>query len=137
MKKIIMALFLTMILSACGSNETGLHQVGLEMVDSILGGSEDGFLFVVYENDEEFMPYVEDAAEKTKATINYYNVSQPDGKDGAIGENVFEGEVENDLKNNHLYYLENGKVSDPVDLTAYDDGMELSLRIQDFIKVHQ
>lgn len=135
MKKVIVALFLTTFLSACGN--AGLQQVDLDMLDSFLGGKEDGFLFVSYENDEEYMTYVEDAAEKTKATINYYNVSQPDGKDGAVGENVFEGKFENDLKKNHLYYLENGKPSEPVDLSRYGDGLDLSSEIQNFIEAHQ
>jgi hypothetical protein len=136
MKKVIMALFLTMFLSACGN--AGVQQIDLDTLDSFLGGKEDGFLFVVYENDEEFMPYVEDAAEETKAEVNYYSFHQPDGKDGEkVDDPVFEGKVENDLKKRHLYYLENGQTSDPIDLTAYDEGAELSSRIQDFIKIHQ
>ncbi|WP_050182275.1 membrane lipoprotein lipid attachment site-containing protein [Domibacillus robiginosus] len=135
MKKVIVALFLTTILSACGN--AGVHQVDLDTVDSLVGGKEDGFLFMVYENDEGFMPYVEDAAEKTKAEINFYNVSQPDGEGGAVGENVFEGKVENDLKRGHLYYLENGEPSESVDLSRYGDGLDLSSEIQNFIEIHQ
>ena len=137
MKKIIIALFLTMSLSACGSEE-GVHQVDLDTVDSILDGSENGFLFVVYEKDEGFMPFVEEAAEETKAKVNYYSLYQPDGKDGEkVDDPVFEGKVENNLKKNHLYYIENGEPSEPVDLSRYGDGLDLSSEIKNFIEVHQ
>lgn len=139
MKKMIVAPFLVMALSACSSSG-GLQQVGKDEVGSLIDGSESGFLFVISDKEEEYMPYVEDAVEKSKAEVNYYYTYQPDGEDGeTVEKQVFEDDVDvnNDLDKNHLYYLENGKVSDPIRLTSYDEGAELSARIQDFIEIHE
>ena len=133
MKKIIMALFLTMILSACGSNETGLKQVDLDTVEKLLAGEENGFFLSVSNKEEDFLPYLEDVLEEKKVKVNYYVTFQPDGEGGKMADRQV---ADFDEKNNHLYYIEDGKVSEPLRLTSYE-GTELSSQIENFIEVHQ
>ncbi|WNS78834.1 hypothetical protein RRU94_02495 [Domibacillus sp. DTU_2020_1001157_1_SI_ALB_TIR_016] len=135
MKKMVMALFLTMILSACGSSEAGLKQVDLDTVENLLAGEENGFVLAVDEKDQGFEPYLEDVLEDKGVKVNYYYAYQPDGEEGKTSDKqVFD--FDGLEKKNHLYYIEDGKVSDPLRLTSYE-GTELTSQIENFIDVHQ
>lgn len=124
-----------MILSACGSNETGLKQVDNDTVQNLVEGEENGFFLAVSNKDEDFVPYLEDVLEEEKVKVNYYVTFQPDGEDGKMVDTpVYDFD---DLdKKNHLYYIEDGKVSEPLRLTSYT-GTDLTEQIKNFIEVHQ
>lgn len=132
----VIALFLTMILSACGSNEAGLKQVDLDTVKNLLAGKENGFFLAVDEKDQDFEPYLEDALEEEGVEVNYYYAYQPDGEEGETVDRPLFNTVINGLSKTTLYYIEDGEVSEPLDLEAYT-GTDLTEQIKNFIGVHQ
>lgn len=139
MKKKLCAAFVLLIimLVGCTSEESssGLVQVSSETVDKLVNGEENGFFLAVSSLEENFVPYLEDVLAEKKVKVNYYHTYQPEGKDGETAERqVFD--VSNKMDKNRLYYIENGKISEPLRLTSFA-GLELTSQIQNFIEVHK
>lgn len=139
MKKVFSAAFVLLIIMLVGctseENSTGLVQVNSEMVDKLMNGEENGFFLAVSSLEENFVPYLEDVLAEKKVKVNYYHTYQPEGEDGETAERqVFD--VSNKMDKNRLYYIENGKISEPLRLTSFA-GLELTSQIQSFIEVHK
>lgn len=141
MKRFLFLLMTMLVLVAACSNDSGttskdgLIQVDLEKVTSLMEGEENGFLLIVNDADEYYVPAVEKVADDKKVLVHYYYTYQPDGE-GTEEVNRPDFDYANKLKGSTLYYIQDGKVQNKLKVNSYAD-TQLLIEVQNFIELYQ
>lgn len=124
------------ILVACSSvEESKLRQIDFEYLETLMNGENDGFVLIIKDLDEDFIPYVEQVANDKGVRISLYHTHQPDGE-GTEEINRPDFEYSSKLKGSRLYYIEDGEITNELQVRNYED-TQLIAEVQNFIEVHQ
>lgn len=128
--QLLLILSLSLFLGACGK-DFGLSQVDISEVEKIMDGKKDGFLLVVKDNEEYYIPTIKQIADDEEVVIDMYNTYQPDGKKDINKKPNFK--YASDLKGSRLYYIKGGEIQDKLKVSSYAD-MQLSEEVIHFVQ---
>ncbi len=132
-------LFLIMVsvsLVACsaeGSGDENFKQVDIDEVNQYFEDGKSGFVLIVTDNDEYFIPTVERIAEEQNVNVVMYNPYQSDGQNENEGASIFP--KSKDIKGDALYYMENNEVQGELTVNRYTDS-QLNSEIINFFDLH-
>lgn len=141
MKKIFILMLLLLVgsvVTACksGSDESAsyFYQTDIEETNTYFNGNKDGFVLLVTDNDEYFVPTVERIANEKKVKVIMYNPYQSDGKKNNEGASIFPDSK--DTKGDAMYYLEDNKIKGELLINRYTDS-QLTKEVLNFIETHK
>lgn len=133
-------LFLIMVsvsLVACsaeGSGDENFKQVDIDEVNQYFEDGKSGFVLIVTDNDEYFIPTVKRLAEEKNIKVAMYNPYQSDGKNDNEGASIFPNSK--DIKGGALYYMENNEVQGELTVNRYADS-QLNKEVLNFFDLHE
>lgn len=125
----------SVLLVACSSesNKNGLLQIDIDEANKYFEDNKSGFVLLVTDNDEYFIPTVKRLAEDEEVNVAMYNPYQSDGtndNEDSIWPNS------KDIGGNTLYYMENNEVKGELKVNRYTDS-QLTKEILNFFDLHK
>lgn len=141
MKKIFILMLLLLVgsvITACTGNSDDskpyFYQTDIEETNTYFNGNEKGFVLLVTDNDEYFVPTVEKIANDKKVKVIMYNPYQSDGKKNNEGPSIFPDSK--DTKGDAMYYLENNEIKGELLINRYTDS-QLTKEVTNFIDTYK
>lgn len=128
---------ISVLLVACSSEakeSEHLKQIDVDEVNKYFEGNKKGFLLIVTDNDEYFIPTVKRLAEEKNIKVAMYNPYQSDGKNDNEGASIFPNSK--DVKGDALYYMENNEVQGELTVNRYADS-QLNKEVLNFFDLHE
>lgn len=110
------------------------YQTDIEETNTYFNGNEKGFVLLVTDNDEYFVPTVEQIANDKKVKVIMYNPYQSDGKKNNEGPSIFPDSE--DTKGDAMYYLENNEIKGELLINRYTDS-QLTKEVTNFINTYK
>lgn len=135
-RPILLALLILSIglLVACTSKNNQLKQVNIDEVNQYFEENKTGFVLLVTDNDEYFIPTVERLAKERNIEVAMYNPYQSDGKNDNEGASIFPNST--DVKGDAMYYVENNEIKGELAVNKYADS-QLSKEVLNFMDIHK
>lgn len=130
----------SVFITACNSNSSSaestsyFYQTDIEETNTYFNGKEKGFVLLVTDNDEYFVPTVEQIANDKKVKIIMYNPYQSDGEKDNEGSSIFPDSK--DTSGDSLYYLENNEIKGELRINRYTDS-QLTKEVLNFIDTYK
>lgn len=129
----------SIFITACNSKDSKdpksyFYQTDIEETNTYFNDKEKGFVLLVTDNDEYFVPTVEKVAIDEDVKIIMYNPYQSDGKKNNEGASIFPNST--DTRGNALYYLENNEIKGELLIDRYTDS-QLFKEVLNFIEIHK
>lgn len=128
----LLLLVVSISLVAC-SSKSYFQQVDIKETNKYFEDNQTGFVLVVTDNDEYFVPTVERLAKEKKVKVIMYNPYQSDGEKDNEGASIFPNSKE--VKGDTMYYLENNEVKGELLINRFTDS-QLSKEILNFMDIH-
>lgn len=129
----LLLLVVSISLVAC-SSKPYFHQVDIDEANKYFDGNQTGFVLLVTDNDEYFIPTVERLAEENKVKVIMYNPYQSDGENDNEGASIFPKSKE--VKGDAMYFLENNEVKGELQINRYTDS-QLTKEVLNFMDIHR
>lgn len=129
----LLLLTFSVSLIAC-SSKPYFQQVDIDEANKYFEGNKTGFVLLVTDNDEYFIPTVKRLAEENKVNVIMYNPYQSDGENDNEGSSIFPNSKE--VKGDAMYYLENNEVIGELLINRYTDH-QLTKEVLNFMDIHK
>lgn len=126
------SVFITACNSSSAESTSYFYQTDIEETNTYFNGKEKGFVLLVTDNDEYFVPAVEKIATDKKVKVIMYNPYQSDGEK-ANERPVYPDSK--DIRGNSLYYLENNEIKGDLRVSSYTD-LQLTQEVLNFIETY-
>lgn len=130
---ILLLLTISFSLVAC-SSKPYFQQVNIEETNKYFNDNQTGFVLLVTDNDEYFVPTVERLAEEKKVKVVMYNPYQSDGEKDNEGASIFPDS--SDVKGDAMYYLENNEIKGELLINRYTDS-QLTKEVLNFLDIYR
>lgn len=130
----ILLLAASISLVGCSSNNDAyFKQINIDEANKYFEGNQTGFILLVTDNDEYFVPTVERLAKEKKVEVVMYNPYQSDGENDNKGTSIFPNSSE--IKGDAMYYLEKNEVTGELSINSYTDS-QLAKEVMNFMDLH-
>lgn len=124
------SVFITACTGDSDDSTSYFYQTDIEETNTYFNGNEKGFVLLVTDNDEYFVPTVERIANDKKVKVIMYCPYQSDGKKD--NNDPIWPEPKDDIRGDAMYYFENNEIKGELLINRYTDS-QLTIEVTNFI----